>query len=299
MTHRLTGVITPLLTPFNDDMSVADDLYLAHAADCLAQGAHYLSPFGTTSEALSHSVAERMRLLELLVSSGAARADQLMPGTGLCNLDETAALCRHAVGLGCAGVMTLPPFFYVAAQDEGLYRYFSALIEAVASDALRICLYHIPQNAGIGFTPALAARLNAAFPQTVVALKDSSGNWDNTQAVIEAAPGISVFPGSETAMADAMALGGGGCISASCNSNVAGIRRLYDLIRAGDEAGAAALGPQINAHRAAIQAGGLIPALKALKARQTGDARWLNLRAPLLNADPALAGPLADTIARL
>ncbi len=299
MTARLTGVITPLLTPFNGDMSVADDLYLAHAAECLAQGAHYLSPFGTTSEALSLSVAERMRLLELLVASGAARADQLMPGTGLCNLEETATLCRHATDLGCAAVMTLPPFFYVGATDEGLYRYFAALIETVARDTLRICLYHIPQNAGIGFTPALAARLSEAFVGTVIALKDSAGQWDNTRAVIEAAPRLSVFPGSETAMTEAMALGGGGCISASCNSNVAGIRRFYDLLRAGDAEGAAALRPQIDAHRAAVQAGGLIPALKALKAQQTGDARWLNLRAPLMNADPALAAPLAATFARL
>ncbi|PVA09974.1 dihydrodipicolinate synthase family protein [Pelagivirga sediminicola] len=298
MTQRLTGIVTPLLTPFNDDFSVADDLYTDHARQCLADGVHYLSPFGTTSEALSHSVAERMRLVELLVQSGAARADQLMPGTGLCNLEETAALSRHAVELGCRAVMTLPPFFFVGASDEGLYRYFSLLIEKVGSDALTICLYHIPQYAGIGFTPALAARLNEAFPEVVTALKDSSGNWENTRAVIEAAPGISVFPGSEGAMLDAMALGGGGCISASCNSNAAGIRRLYDLSRADDAAGAKALQPQIDAHRAAVQAGGLIPGLKALKAQQTGDARWLNLRPPLLPATPDLAAPLADTIWR-
>ena len=298
MTQRLSGIVTPLLTPFNDDLSVADDLYVDHARHCLAEGSHFLSPFGTTSEALSHSVAERMRLVELLVDSGAARADQLMPGTGLCNLEETAALSRHAVQLGCRAVMTLPPFFFVTASEEGLYRYFSLLIEQVGSDALTICLYHIPQYAGIGFTPTLAARLNRAFPEVVTALKDSSGNWDNTRAVIEAAPGISVFPGSEGAMLDAMALGGGGCISASCNSNSAGIRRLYDLARAGDTDGAEALKPQIDAHRAAVFSGGLIPGLKALKAQETGDARWLNLRPPLTNAAPELAAPLAETVWR-
>ena len=298
MTDRLTGIVTPLLTPFNDDFSVADDLYIAHAAACLSDGSHYLSPFGTTSEALSHSVAERMRLVELLIDSGTARPDQLMPGTGLCNLEETAALCRHAVDLGCRAVMTLPPFFFVNASDEGLYRYFSALIETVGSDALTICLYHIPQFAGIGFTPALAARLNEAFPEIVTALKDSSGDWSNTRAVIEAAAGVSVFPGSEGAMLDAMALGGGGCISASCNSNAAGIRQLYDLARAGDTAGADLLKPQIEAHREAVFSGGLTSALKALKAQQTGDERWLNLRPPLLPATPNLAVPLADTVWR-
>lgn len=299
MSDRFQGVITPLLTPYNDDFSVADDLYLEHAAACLSGGAHYLSPFGTTSEATSHSVAERMALLELLVSSGTARADQLMPGTGLCNLGETVTLSRHATDLGCAAVMTLPPFFFVKAPDEGMYRYFSALIEQVGNPALKICLYNIPQNTGIGISPPLAARLNAAFPTVVVAYKDSSGDWDNTQAVIAQAPGISVFPGSESVMLRAMALGGGGCISASCNTNVAGIRAMYDLIRAGDTKAAQAMAPQIDAHRNAVQAGGLIPGLKALKAQQTGDARWLNLRPPLLPADPALAPSLADTVWRV
>jgi len=296
MTDRPRGIVTPLLTPFNDDLTIATDLYLAHAAGCLEAGAHYLSPFGTTSEALSHSARERMDMLELLLSSGTARPEQLMPGTGLCSLDETATLTRHAVGLGCAAAMTLPPFFFVDAGDEGLYRYFSLLIERVGATDLKICLYHIPQMAGIGISPALAARLNTAFPDTVVAYKDSSGDWENTKAVIKAAPGLSVFPGSESLMVEAMKLGGAGCISASCNSNARAIRALYDLAAAGDwDAANQALGP-VDAHRRALQAGGLIPALKSLKAHQTGDARWLNLRPPLENADPALGPKLAATL---
>ncbi|WP_306115808.1 MULTISPECIES: dihydrodipicolinate synthase family protein [unclassified Roseovarius] len=296
MTEPMRGVITPILTPYNDDHSIATDLYLEHAAGCLSEGAHYLSPFGTTSEALSNSSRERMEMLELLISSGVARPDQLMPGTGLNALEETLTLSRHAVALGCAGVMTLPPFFFVTASDEGLYRYFSQLTEGVGSDALKICLYHIPQNTGIGISPGLAARLNRAFPEVVVAYKDSSGNWDNTKAVIEAAPGISVFPGSESFMIDAMKIGGGGCISASCNSNVGPIRAMFDQAAAGDWDAASAMQPGVNAHRQAVQAGGLIPALKAFKADQTGDARWLNLRAPLENADAALAAGLVATL---
>ncbi|MEQ9258975.1 MAG: dihydrodipicolinate synthase family protein [Roseovarius sp.] len=296
MAERFTGVITPLLTPFNGDLSVATDLYLEHARGCLAEGAHYLSPFGTTSEALSHSLRERMEVLELLVTSGTARPEQLMPGTGLCSLEETETLCRHAVELGCAAVMTLPPFFFVNASDEGLYRYFATLIERLGTDGLKICLYHIPQMTRIGISPALAARLNEAFPEIVVALKDSSGNWENTRATIEAAPGLSVFPGSESMMCAAMKLGGGGCISASCNSNVAAIRGLYDLATKERWEEAAEAAPQIDAHRKAVQDGGLIPGLKAYKAHVTGDERWLTLRPPLEDADPALGPKLAATL---
>lgn len=296
MADRFSGVIAPILTPYNDDLSIAEDLYLDHAASCLEGGAHYLSPFGTTGEALSNTMAERMHMLERLVISGTARADQLMPGAGLCAFEDTLTLCRHAVDLGCAAVMTLPPFFFTQANDEGYYRFFSKLIEAVGTSALRICLYHIPQNAGVGVSPELAARLSEAFPEIVVAYKDSSGNWDNTKAVIEAAPGVSVFPGSESYMIEAMKLGGGGCISASCNSNTAAIRAMYEYARAGNWTAAEAVLKPINAHREAIQDGGIIPALKAFKALQSGDTRWLNLRPPLLNADPALGHTLLQTL---
>ncbi len=77
---------------------------------------------------------------------------------------------------------------------------------------------------------------------------------------------------------------------------MAAIRGVYDLAAAGKwDAAAAALGP-VNVHRKAVQDGGLIPALKALKAFQSGDARWLNLRPPLESADPALGERLAVTL---
>ncbi|MEM8581510.1 MAG: dihydrodipicolinate synthase family protein [Pseudomonadota bacterium] len=296
MPERLAGVITPLLTPYNDDGSIAHDLYVHHAETCLKEGAHFLSPFGTTSEAPSNTSAERREALEILVSSAAARPDQLMPGTGLCAMGETAELCRHASSLGCAAVMVLPPFFLKPVTDEGLYRYFSTLIENLGADVLPMCLYHIPQNSGVAISPALSARLNEAFPEIVVAYKDSSGDWENTVAVIRAAPGISVFPGSEVMMPRAMALGGGGCISASCNSNVAAIRSLYEAVLADRAQNVQSLLDHISIHRDALGQAGLIPGLKALKAHLTGDPRWLNLRAPMLNADPDAGIRLASTL---
>ncbi len=296
MADRLAGVIAPLLTPYNDDLAIAQDLYLAHAAEVLAGGAHYLSPFGTTGEGPSHSMRERMETLEALVESGAAPADRLMPGIGGCALPEVAELARHAAGLGCAAVMVLPPFFFANADDEGLYRYFATLIDRLGTPVPRICLYHIPQMTGVGISPELAARLNAAFPQIVVAYKDSSGDWDNTRAVIEAAPGISVFPGSESYLMQAMELGGGGCISATCNSNVTAIRALYDLVADGALEAAKGALPAVNMHRRAVQEAGLTHGLKALKAHQTGDSRWLTLRPPLRDADPAVGPNLAGTL---
>ena len=291
--NPIRGVVTPLLTPYEDDHSICADLYLAHGAGVLAAGSHFLSPFGTTGEALSNSMRERMGILELLVSSGTASGGQLMPGTGLCATEETLTLTRHAFELGCAAAMVLPPFFYSNPDDEGLYRYFSQLIETLGSKAPRIILYNIPQNTGVAISPQLSARLNLAFPEIVVAYKDSSGDWDNTVAVIAAAPALAVFPASETLLVKGMALGGAGCISATCNSNINNIRAMYDAIIASDTDTIATLQPGLEQHRTAVQNAGLINGLKSLKAHETGDTRWLNLRPPHLNADASVGRDLS------
>jgi len=294
---HLNGIVTPLLTPYENDLTIANDLYLDHAADCLAQGSHYLSPFGTTGEALSNSMRERMSVLETLITSKTAAGAQLLPGAGLCSAEETLELTRHAADLGVAAVMLLPPFFYKPAEDDGLYRYYSQLIEALGAKAPRIILYNIPQNTGVAISPALAARLNQAFPEIVTAYKDSSGDWENTVAVMQTAPGITMFPSTETKLAEGMALGAGGCISASCNSNTKAIRAMYEAARAGDAAMIEALQPGLERHRLAAQKAGLITGLKSLQAYRSGDARWLNLRAPQCNADPAIGAALAATLA--
>lgn len=295
MKARLTGVVTPLLTPYENDLSIAESLYLDHAAFCLEGGAHYLSPFGTTGEATSNTMSERMGVLESLVTSGTALPGQLMPGTGLCNLEDTVTLTRHAADLGCAAAMVLPPFFYPSGDDE-LYRYYARLLETLGDKAPRIILYNIPQNTGVPISPALSARLNEAFPNHVVAYKDSSGDWDNTAAVIRAAPDVSVFPASETLLARAMALGAGGCISASCNSNITTIRAMYEAVRQGDQSAADTLQPRLESHRKAVQEVGLIGGLKSLVAHRSNDRRWLNLRPPQMNADPAAGPRLATTL---
>ena len=284
--NSVQGVIAPILTPFDRDGSVARDLWVSHAKWVLAQGAHYLSPFGTTGEALSLSPRERMQALEWLAVAGVP-TEKMMPGTGVTALPETAELSRHALELGCAGVMVLPSFFYAAAGEGGQARYYCELIEKVGSPKLRLILYHIPQNSGVPVSPALTARLNAAFPDTVVAYKDSAGNWSNTVAVINVAPKVSVFPSSEAQLTQGLASGAAGCISASANLNAAKIRAVYDDARAGRDVSSA--DAAIKNFRKVVQDAGLIGGMKAALAVRSGDHRWLNLRAPHENTT-VLAG---------
>ncbi len=143
---------------------------------------------------------------------------------------------------------------------------------------------------------ALSVRFTEAFPDHVVAYKDSSGDWENTAAVIATAPGLSVFPASETPLAKAMALGAGGCISASCNSNITAMMAMYEAERDGDQSGADTLQPGLETHRKAEQEEGSISGLKSLVAHRSNDQRWLNLRPPQMNADPAAGARLATTL---
>lgn len=226
------GVITPNLTPFEDDLTIAEGLYLDHAEWLLDQGCVGLAPFGTTGEALSVGSEERMAIIEAMVGRG-IDPGRLIVGTGLTNLPDTARLTRHAVDQGCAGVLVLPPFYYKAVPDDGLHAYFSRLIEMVDRPALAIYLYHIPQVAGVGIPPVVAARLHREFPETVVGIKDSSGDWQNTTELL-AIEGLTVYPGQETTLLEGLERGTNGCISATANLNPAAIARLIATIEAGN-----------------------------------------------------------------
>lgn len=278
---KMTGVMTPILTPFNDDLSFAPDLYLEQAKWLLDQGIHYISPFGTTGEALSMTIAERLTAVDVLINGGIDPA-VLMPGTGLCNLEDTVELCRHAIDRGCRAVMVLPPFFYKNASDEGLYAYFSRLVEVVNSAELQICMYHIPPLAGIGFTPELAARLSQSFPEIFVAYKDSSGDFENTKAVIAAAPEVAVFPGSELFLKEGLEHRGMGCISATCNVNPAAIRHVYDVGIGDQSDDLEAINNKMVSFRRTVEKYGPIPAMKGMLAVKREDPRWRNVRPPIL-----------------
>jgi 4-hydroxy-tetrahydrodipicolinate synthase len=295
--EKLTGVMTPILTPFNDDLSFAPDLYISHAKWLLEQGIHFLSPFGTTGEALSMTVEERLAAVDVLIGAGIDPA-ALMPGTGLCNLEDTVKLCSHAIERGCRAVMTLPPFFYKNASDDGLYAYFTRLVEVVNSPDLKICMYHIPPMAGIGFTPALAGRLARDYPDVFIAYKDSSGDFENTKAVIAAAPTVAVFPGSEHFLKEGLEHGGKGCISATCNVNPAAIRHVYDVGVGAEKDDLDKINSGMIAFRKTVEKYGPIPAMKGMLAVKRGDLRWRNVRPPILPAQPSSTDTLLEELGK-
>lgn len=274
----IRGVLVPILTPFNDDMSIATDLYVAHAQQLLGQGCAGLVPFGTTGEALSVGIDERIAAVRALVDGGIDPA-LMIPGTGLSNVEDTARLSRACLDMGCAAVMTLPPFYYKGVSEEGLYRHFEQLLGALGDNA-RVFLYHIPPIAIVGIPVSLVARLHAEFPEQVVGIKDSSGEWDNTRALLDI-EGLIVYPGSELPLVAALELGAPGCISATANLNGSAIARLIEAFSSGDAGSVRELQEQVKRFRLLLQDYAPIPAQKRLLALTTGDDRWANVRPPL------------------
>ena len=289
------GVLVPVLTPFTAEGEPDAGRFVGFCRRLLEAGAGGLAIFGTTSEANSMSAGERMELLDRLIGAGIP-PDKLMPGTGACALTDAVALVRHAVGHGCGGVLMLPPFYYKPVADDGLFAFLSAVIDRVGSAALKLFLYHIPPVAVVGYSLDLVERLIAAYPLTVVGLKDSSGDWTNTAALLERFPGFAVFPGSEVFLLEALRRGGAGCITATGNINLPGIARVYARWR---EPEADALQAEATALRRAMQAYPMIPALKRVIAHFHGDPGWAAVRPPLVALGPAQSAALVADLARL
>src|SRR3954471_23348491 len=190
----MKGVLAAVLTPMASDLSVDRSAFAAHCRRLLDAGCHGLGIFGTTGEANSLSIGERVDAWTALVEDGIP-AEVLLPGTGACALPDAVTLAREALALGASGVLVLPPFYYKGVSDDGLFRYFAELIKRVGDDRLRVFLYHIPPMAAVGFSVELIGRLLDAFPGVVVGTKDSAGDPERIERICTEFPELIVFAG--------------------------------------------------------------------------------------------------------
>jgi 4-hydroxy-tetrahydrodipicolinate synthase len=314
MTKRIRGVLAPVVTPFRADLSPDRDRFIAHCEWLLARDCG-LAAFGTNSEANSLSFDERAMLLDQLVAAEIDPA-RMMPGTGCCSMTETVNLTTQAVKHGCAGVLMLPPFYYKNVTEEGLFRYFSEVVQRVSDGRLRIYLYHIPSVAVVGITPKLVERLLQAYPTAIAGMKDSSGDWNNTKTFLDAfavragpagskagaARTFDVFVGSESFLLANLQHGGVGTISATANVNPAAIHSVFAEATTRQGAGSAsglqleALQAKLNIVREVFSSTkfpSLIAALKQAIAIYQNDPGLARVRPPLIELTPEQAKMLA------
>ncbi|MBS0558878.1 MAG: dihydrodipicolinate synthase family protein [Proteobacteria bacterium] len=289
------GVNAAVLTPMRADLSVDLDRMAAHCRWLLANGCDGLGITGTTGEANSLGVDERIEIMEGLVERGIPAAS-LLPGTGTPAIPDTVKLTRRAAELGCKGALLLPPFFYKNPSDDGLFAYFSQVIERVGSGPsgkFAFYLYHFPAQSAVPFGFDLVGRLITAFPGTIRGVKDSSGDPANTFGYVEhfGAQGFEVYAGDDSLLLGLLKIGGAGCITAAANVGCSVSAEVAENWN--NEQGEAAQ-QKLTAIRKAVTSVPLIPGLKSLIARHRNDETWRNIRPPHLPLTPAQRSQLVD-----
>jgi 4-hydroxy-tetrahydrodipicolinate synthase len=193
----------------------------------------------------------------------------------------------------------LPPFYYKNVSEEGLYRYFSEVVQRVGDTRLKIYLYHIPPVAIVGVTPKLVERLLKAYPNAIAGMKDSSGDWNNTKTFLDAfaSDGFDVFVGSESFLLANMRNGGVGTISATANVNPAAIHKLYSEWNTADDADRQQ--SKLNIVREVFSSrkfSSTIAALKQAIAIFQNDPEWSRVRPPLVELTTGEAKLLATDL---
>jgi 4-hydroxy-tetrahydrodipicolinate synthase len=289
-----TGVFSAALTPLTSELMPDHAEFAAHAQWLLAEGCDGIAMLGTTGEANSFSVSERKALLEATVAAGVAPA-RLLPGTGVAAFTETVELTRHALSCGVTDVVMLPPFYYKGVSDDGVFAAYSEVLQRIGDAKLRVVLYHIPQMSAVPISHEVIERLLKAYPDTVVGIKDSSGDLANMEAMVSRFPGFSVLAGADPVMLPLRRKGGAGCITATSNLVARDLafvfRHALEEGRSGEVDAAQA---RVVAARNKASKYPQMASLKAMTAHRTGNPGWMRLRPPLLPLTREQAAELAQ-----
>ena len=282
MNHAIQGVHCAAATPVDADGRPDLPLYVDHCTKLIEEGCHGIAMLGTTGEANNFAVKDRMALLDGLIEGG-LEPGTILPGTSTPNIPETIELSSHAVKAGAKGVVLLPPYYYKGVSDEGLYRFYSRVIEGVGDDAMRMVFYHIPQVTQIPISHDLIERLMDAFPGIVVGIKDSSGDLENMKTMCDRFPKLGVLAGADPMMLPLLRVGGAGCITATSNLRADMLRVVWETWdKPGREAEVESAQDTINEWRTLSNSYVQLPTVKAMIARSRGNDGWMRVLPPLV-----------------
>lgn len=282
--ERIAGVA--ISTPLTDRLAIDYDCLVEHVMLLQRRGIDIFTLFGTTGEGTSFSSAERVAALERCQAAG---IDSTQLGTGVFGLSsyDAGEDCRAAFSSGCGHVLLAPPCFYKGVDDEGLYRWFSEVIESAGPNAGHFVLYHIPGMTQVELSVVLVRRLAAQFPDVVVGVKDSSGNWPHTQRLIEERGALKILVGHEGLLERGMRIGAAGAIAGSANVIPEVIKA---IVHNGSEQ------PNLPVLINELLKHPVIPAIKGLIAHRLASPSWLKVRAPLTELDGQLVSALGKQL---
>lgn len=279
--HPLAGIYTASLTPLTADFAPDLEPVVRYLGFLAARGNHGALLLGTTGEGPSFSPAERIDIFRVAAQVRQEYPDfRLLAGTGTPSLSETVDLNKAAFDVGFDGVVTLPPFYFRKAGDDGLFAWFDEVIRRSVPDGKHLLGYHIPGTSGVGFSLDLLARLKDAHPVKFAGIKDSSHDKDFLRTVGERfGEDLLVLNGTDSYLSLAMDAHAGGCITAPANLISPDLRAVWDARLSGQN--------PVPAQERVTKAREILekympfpPMLKALAAQLHGFPRW-PVRPPL------------------
>ncbi len=291
MPHPHSGVFAAVPTPFDGTFAPIQDLFLEHARWALENGCDGLNILGSTGEANSLDTAARKTVMGW--AADALPSDKLMVGTGTPSLPETIALTECADDLGYPAALVLPPYYYKPVTEAGLTEWYLALDRALGDRAIEVYFYNFPQMTGVALSVDVITGLANRAPRRFTGIKDSSGDLDYARAIVAAAPGLKVFPSSETVLETAIRDGFAGCISASVNITAPLAGRIWERRSAPPDD----LCNTLSQARMALAGRTLIAGIKALLAQRTGAADWARVLPPFTALPEGAAQALSEALA--
>ncbi len=270
----LSGVYAAAVTPLKPDLSPDMVMIPELLAFLAARGAHGALILGTTGEGPSFSIAEREAIYQAAAGVRNKYPEfSLLAGTGTPSLEDTIYLNKLVFDLGFDGVVVLPPYYFRSAGEDGLYAWFSQVIETSIPEGGQLLGYHIPQVSGVALNRSLLNRLSNGYPAQFGGIKDSSGDMAHAQQTAATFPGHTLLVGHDRLMTASLEAGAAGCITAAANLISPQLRQIYDLFQAGKDT--STVQAQVDAVRNLLETLTPFPAgIKGLLAELYGFPIW-------------------------
>ena len=285
--NKRFGISAALATPMDEGGQVVLPTAAAHALWCLGNGCSSVTVFGTTGEGASLGLPARDRVIGALLGAGVPARTGLIGGVASASLHEAVTQAEALLDCDCRGLLVAPPFYFTPATDDGIFAWYAQLFEKLGGRARNVFLYNIPSVTGVTLSVDLVGRLRTAFPEVVEGVKDSSGDIAYSRALLAAHSDLVILVGDERFLAESLQLGAQGSISGLANLIPGTLAAMVETGR--HEEAVTRLVEAVLEHP-------VVPAVKELIARRTGDAGWRNVRAPLLPLAPAAADSLAERV---
>ena len=276
------GLSAALATAFDADGEIAIPGVIEQAKHCLANGCKSVTLFGTTGEGASIGMQERKQVLAAMLAAGIA-PKQIVMGVLVDAAEDAAAQAGQALAQGVRNILLAPPSYFKNVSDDGLFKWFSAVFTILGTHARDVIVYNIPSVTMVPLSISLVGRLRAAFPDVVVGVKDSSGDWPYTEELLKTHGDLIILIGDERHLARGVRLGGQGAISGMANLLP---REVQVMAEKGiDDANVERFVGQLLNYP-------VIPSIKAILACLTDNDGWLAVRPPLV----ALNSQDSDTL---